>query len=141
MSYGKVKLVLKQNRYFVESTYPVSGWLEIFGLILLSTFPCGCQDVFQQFLRDPVIQETRKMPDPESEELAEDPLLTVPAKPLTVSTASSCEGTPEALCSMYILTCSLVLRKKEKILHRYCPWCMNESYTVCVHYSTVWFAY
>ena len=38
LSYGKVKLVLKQNRYFVESQYP---------------------DVIQKLLKDPVIQECR----------------------------------------------------------------------------------
>jgi len=26
VSYGKVKLVLKRNKYFVESQYPVSYW-------------------------------------------------------------------------------------------------------------------
>ena len=38
LSYGKVKLVLKHNRYFVESQYP---------------------DVVQKLLKDPVIQECR----------------------------------------------------------------------------------
>ncbi len=38
LSYGKVKLVLKHNRYFVESTYP---------------------EVIQKLLKDPVIQECR----------------------------------------------------------------------------------
>lgn len=38
ISYGKVKLVLKQNRYFVESTHP---------------------EVLQTLLHDPVIQECR----------------------------------------------------------------------------------
>ncbi|BFY97438.1 hypothetical protein BsWGS_00478 [Bradybaena similaris] len=38
-SYGKVKLVLKHNRYFVESQYP---------------------DVLQKLLKDPYIQEARK---------------------------------------------------------------------------------
>nr|CAG4635958.1 EOG090X01LU [Eubosmina coregoni] len=38
VSYGKVKLVLKHNRYFVESQYP---------------------DVIQKLLKDPVIQECR----------------------------------------------------------------------------------
>ncbi|XP_061316356.1 general transcription and DNA repair factor IIH helicase subunit XPB [Pezoporus flaviventris] len=38
VSYGKVKLVLKHNRYFVESTFP---------------------DVIQQLLQDPVIKECR----------------------------------------------------------------------------------
>nr|CAG4650758.1 EOG090X01LU [Simocephalus serrulatus] len=38
LSYGKVKLVLKHNRYFVESQYP---------------------DVIQKLLKDPVIQECR----------------------------------------------------------------------------------
>lgn len=38
LSYGKVKLVLKHNKYFVESPYP---------------------DVLQKLLKDPVIQECR----------------------------------------------------------------------------------
>ena len=38
LSYGKVKLVLKHNRYFVESTHP---------------------EVLQKLLKDPVIQECR----------------------------------------------------------------------------------
>lgn len=38
MSYGKVKLVLKHNKYFVESPYP---------------------EVLQRLLKDPVIQECR----------------------------------------------------------------------------------
>ncbi|OXA46697.1 general transcription and DNA repair factor IIH helicase subunit XPB [Folsomia candida] len=38
LSYGKVKLVLKQNRYFVESSHP---------------------EVLQKLLKDPVIQECR----------------------------------------------------------------------------------
>lgn len=38
LSYGKVKLVLKHNRYFVESSYP---------------------DTLQKLLKDPVIQECR----------------------------------------------------------------------------------
>ncbi|XP_005098095.1 general transcription and DNA repair factor IIH helicase subunit XPB [Aplysia californica] len=39
LSYGKVKLVLKHNRYFVESQYP---------------------DVLQKLLKDPYIQQSRK---------------------------------------------------------------------------------
>lgn len=38
LSYGKVKLVLKHNRYFVESPFP---------------------DILQKLLKDPVIQECR----------------------------------------------------------------------------------
>lgn len=38
LSYGKVKLVLKHNRYFVESTFP---------------------DIMQRLLKDPVVQSTR----------------------------------------------------------------------------------
>lgn len=38
LSYGKVKLVLKHNRYFVESQFP---------------------EVLQKLLKDPVIQECR----------------------------------------------------------------------------------
>ena len=44
------------------------------------------QEVFQQFLRDTVIQETRKMPGPEEEaEDTENPLVGEVNKPLTVS--------------------------------------------------------
>ncbi|KAH9524690.1 TFIIH basal transcription factor complex helicase XPB subunit [Bulinus truncatus] len=50
LSYGKVKLVLKHNRYFVESQYP---------------------DVLQKLLKDPVIQLTRKR-EIESSEGAEE---------------------------------------------------------------------
>ncbi|XP_065905045.1 general transcription and DNA repair factor IIH helicase/translocase subunit XPB-like [Dysidea avara] len=42
LSYGKVKLVLKHNRYFVESSYV---------------------DVLQKLLKDPVIQSTRLIPE------------------------------------------------------------------------------
>ena len=38
LSYGKIKLVLKDNKYFVESAYP---------------------DCLQKLLKDPVIQECR----------------------------------------------------------------------------------
>lgn len=41
LSYGKVKLVLKHNKYFVESTHP---------------------EVLQKLLKDPVIQECRFRP-------------------------------------------------------------------------------
>ncbi|KAJ2005122.1 DNA repair helicase RAD25 [Coemansia thaxteri] len=41
-SYGKVKLVLKHNRYYVESSHP---------------------DILQHLLRDPVIAQARVMPD------------------------------------------------------------------------------
>lgn len=44
LSYGKVKLVLKRNRYFVESPYP---------------------DVIQKLLKDPVIQQCRLKGDEE----------------------------------------------------------------------------
>jgi DNA excision repair protein ERCC-3 len=38
ISYGKIKLLLKENRYYVESTYP---------------------DVLQKLLRDPIIHQAR----------------------------------------------------------------------------------
>ncbi|KAJ2014512.1 DNA repair helicase RAD25, partial [Coemansia sp. S85] len=41
-SYGKVKLVLKHNRYYVESSHP---------------------DILQHLLRDPIIAQARVMPD------------------------------------------------------------------------------
>ena len=41
MSYGKVKLVLKHNKYFIESTHP---------------------DTLQFLLKDPVIREARVIP-------------------------------------------------------------------------------
>ncbi|XP_071102202.1 general transcription and DNA repair factor IIH helicase/translocase subunit XPB-like isoform X1 [Haliotis cracherodii] len=50
LSYGKVKLVLKHNRYFVESQHP---------------------DVLQKLLKDPVIQECRKRDDAEEDATAE----------------------------------------------------------------------
>lgn len=40
LSYGKVKLVLKHNKYFVESNYP---------------------DCLQKLLKDPVIQDCRSV--------------------------------------------------------------------------------
>ncbi|XP_022903652.2 general transcription and DNA repair factor IIH helicase/translocase subunit XPB [Onthophagus taurus] len=46
LSYGKIKLVLKHNRYFVESPFP---------------------EVLQKLLKDPVIQECRKKRDVELE--------------------------------------------------------------------------
>ena len=54
VSYGKVKLVLKHNRYFVESNHP---------------------DTLQLLLKDPVIQECRLRPDEQqgdTEELIEE---------------------------------------------------------------------
>lgn len=47
LSYGKVKLVLKHNRYFVESNFP---------------------DCLQKLLKDPVIQECRLRPKSETDE-------------------------------------------------------------------------
>lgn len=47
LSYGKVKLVLKHNRYFIESPYP---------------------DILQKLLKDPVIQECRLRRDVDNEE-------------------------------------------------------------------------
>lgn len=46
LSYGKVKLVLKHNKYFVESPYP---------------------EVLQKLLKDPVIQECRLKKNVEDE--------------------------------------------------------------------------
>ncbi|XP_020623232.1 TFIIH basal transcription factor complex helicase XPB subunit-like [Orbicella faveolata] len=55
LSYGKVKLVLKHNRYFVESSHP---------------------EVLQHLLRDPEIQECRKHTDEDIElGLGEDQLV------------------------------------------------------------------
>ena len=49
LSYGKIKLVLKHNKYFVESTFP---------------------DCLQKLLKDPVIQECRlRHPIPSSTEV------------------------------------------------------------------------
>ncbi|XP_072179023.1 general transcription and DNA repair factor IIH helicase/translocase subunit XPB-like [Diadema setosum] len=50
LSYGKVKLVLKHNRYFVESPFP---------------------DVLQRLLKDPVIQQCRLRSDVNEEETEE----------------------------------------------------------------------
>lgn len=50
-SYGKVKLVLKHNRYFVESPFP---------------------DVLQKLLKDPVIQECRLKKNIENETVTKD---------------------------------------------------------------------
>ncbi|XP_067649360.1 general transcription and DNA repair factor IIH helicase/translocase subunit XPB-like [Haliotis asinina] len=50
LSYGKVKLVLKHNRYFVESQHP---------------------DVLQKLLKDPIIQECRKREDVDEEATAD----------------------------------------------------------------------
>jgi DNA excision repair protein ERCC-3 len=49
LSYGKVKLVLKHNRYFVESTHP---------------------EVLQKLLKDPVIQECRLRPPAQTDAAA-----------------------------------------------------------------------
>lgn len=51
LSYGKVKLVLKHNRYFVESPFP---------------------EVLQKLLKDPVIQETRLKRTVENETLTKE---------------------------------------------------------------------
>ena len=51
LSYGKVKLVLKHNRYFVESPFP---------------------DVLQKLLKDPVIQECRLKRTVENETLTKE---------------------------------------------------------------------
>ncbi|CAI8001510.1 General transcription and DNA repair factor IIH helicase subunit XPB [Geodia barretti] len=47
LSYGKVKLVLKHNRYYVESAFP---------------------EVMQTLLKDPVVQQARLVPDEEEKE-------------------------------------------------------------------------
>jgi DNA excision repair protein ERCC-3 len=51
LSYGKVKLVLKHNKYFVESPYP---------------------EILQKLLKDPVIQECRLRRNVENEEGGEE---------------------------------------------------------------------
>ena len=48
MSFGKIKLVLKQNRYFVESSHP---------------------EILQMLLRDPVISEARVRPGESANDL------------------------------------------------------------------------
>ncbi|XP_057660684.1 general transcription and DNA repair factor IIH helicase subunit XPB [Diorhabda carinulata] len=88
LSYGKVKLVLKHNKHFVESPYP---------------------DILQKLLKDPVIQECRlrRNAENESEEFikqVQDKKVapTFGAKPGTSSEANT-EGTtvPEDITSFY----------------------------------------
>ncbi|XP_057336150.1 general transcription and DNA repair factor IIH helicase subunit XPB [Microplitis mediator] len=84
LSYGKVKLVLKHNKYFVESPFP---------------------DVLQKLLKDPVIQECRlrkKVDDPEKDGLITNIQTKIAApqfgaKPLVVNppAASSTTGDPK----------------------------------------------
>ncbi|XP_008545988.1 general transcription and DNA repair factor IIH helicase subunit XPB [Microplitis demolitor] len=79
LSYGKVKLVLKHNKYFVESPFP---------------------DVLQKLLKDPVIQECRlrkKVDDPEKDGLITNIQTKTAApqfgaKPLAVNPAASSTG-------------------------------------------------
>lgn len=54
LSYGKVKLVLKHNKYFVESPHP---------------------EVLQKLLKDPIVQGCRLRPKP-NEEIGEDGFIT-----------------------------------------------------------------
>ena len=54
LSYGKIKLVLKDNKYFVESTFP---------------------DCLQKLLKDPVIQECRLRQPIPSTEIGDEKLL------------------------------------------------------------------
>ncbi|GAB6033300.1 hypothetical protein CHUAL_013071 [Chamberlinius hualienensis] len=54
LSYGKVKLVLKKNKYFVESQFP---------------------EVLQKLLKDPVVQNCRLRLDVDSEESTKDNLI------------------------------------------------------------------
>ena len=49
LSYGKVKLVLKHNRYFVESSHPVSKYSEVFEIeSLLSQY--SDDDVYKSII-------------------------------------------------------------------------------------------
>ncbi|CAD6233996.1 GSCOCG00007459001-RA-CDS [Cotesia congregata] len=82
LSYGKVKLVLKHNKYFVESPFP---------------------DVLQKLLKDPVIQECRlrkKVEDTEKDGLITNVQTKVAAmqfgaKPLVVQPTASSTTTAE----------------------------------------------
>ncbi|CAH1955968.1 unnamed protein product [Acanthoscelides obtectus] len=88
LSYGKVKLVLKHNKYFVESPFP---------------------DVLQKLLKDPVIQECRlrRNIENESEELItqvqdKKNVVTFGAKPTTSSEGQG-DGTtvPDDITNFY----------------------------------------
>ncbi|KAF6361413.1 ERCC excision repair 3, TFIIH core complex helicase subunit [Rhinolophus ferrumequinum] len=69
VSYGKVKLVLKHNRYFVESSHP---------------------DVIQHLLQDPVIRECRlRSPEGEATELITE---TFTSRPAITKTAEGSGG-------------------------------------------------
>lgn len=69
VSYGKVKLVLKHNRYFVESSHP---------------------DVIQHLLQDPVIRECRlRSPEGETTELITE---TFTSRPAITKTAEGSGG-------------------------------------------------
>lgn len=70
LSYGKVKLVLKHNKYFVESVFP---------------------EVLQKLLKDPVIQECRLRRNVENEE-GEDGFITQVSDKTTVPTFGSKAG-------------------------------------------------
>ena len=66
LSYGKVKLVLKHNRYFVESAFPVSSYTSPTCNIVNITrdYLCGNvflfhKDVMQSLLKDPIVQQAR----------------------------------------------------------------------------------
>ncbi|CAG9862163.1 unnamed protein product [Phyllotreta striolata] len=89
LSYGKVKLVLKHNKYFVESPFP---------------------DILQKLLKDPVIQECRlrRNVDNDSEEFIKQvqdkkQLLTFGAKPGTTSepVGSNGQPVPDDITSFY----------------------------------------
>nr|CAG8562149.1 10328_t:CDS:10 [Entrophospora candida] len=73
LSYGKVKLVLKHNRYFVESSYP---------------------DILQKLLQDPIISEARIMNnDGSNDEFLKDKAPT--GKDLVIPGANKKQDNPE----------------------------------------------
>ena len=87
LSYGKIKLVLKQNRYFVESTHP---------------------QTLQMLLKDPVIQECRLRVDTDEFITEESGKTVVPsfpgAKPDTEGKEANKEGgeaVPEDIQNFY----------------------------------------
>jgi len=87
LSYGKIKLVLKQNRYFVESTHP---------------------QTLQMLLKDPVIQECRLRVDTDEFITEESGKTVVPsfpgAKPETEGKEANKEGVevvPEDIQNFY----------------------------------------
>ena len=56
----EVKLVLKHNRYFVESSFPVSTCTCV--IIVHKVFPLTLQDVMQALLKIPLYSKLGKSP-------------------------------------------------------------------------------